>query len=315
MNDTQVYSEEKYGRGYYITKMLKMYATSGDSYMNVLDAYLSCRMLRKGLTETEFKKDLIEQIKRGFLAREGGRLYLQTTLNYENKAAEFLADILKHNELSGPKILTELVLENGIPLSEEQQNAVRQALSYRLSIILGGAGTGKSSLIRAMVNNIPKEQTVLLCAPTGKAACNLMDRTGLEARTIHSILGKGPDADMLSKVVWRRVGLVVVDESSMIDLGMFAGLLGTITSDCHLVLLGDPNQLLSVGSGNVLHDLLKLGIPNICLQENHRQKGKASALFENVVHFSEKHSLADMVFDESFQFCELGKQEASRILV
>ena len=91
---------------------------------------------------------------------------------------------------------------------------------------------------------------------TGKAARNLTERTGIEARTVHGALGKSPDANFLDAVSWNCIGLVVVDEASMVSLEMLAGILNRVRRNCRVALLGDPNQLLSVGAGNVLSDLL-----------------------------------------------------------
>ena len=107
----------------------------------------------------------------------------------------------------------------------------------------------------------------VVAAPTGKAARNLTERTGIEARTVHGALGKSPDANFLDAVSWNCIGLVVVDEASMVSLEMLAGILNRVRRNCRVALLGDPNQLLSVGAGNVLSDLLTLGVPSICLQQ------------------------------------------------
>lgn len=87
----------------------------------------------------------------------------------------------------------------------------------------------------------------VVAAPTGKAARNLTERTGIEARTVHGALGKSPDANFLDAVSWNCIGLVVVDEASMVSLEMLAGILNRVRRNCRVALLGDPNQLLSVG--------------------------------------------------------------------
>lgn len=150
---------------------------------------------------------------------------------------------------------------------------------------------------------------MVLCAPTGKAARNLTKRTGLPARTVHSALGMHPDEDFLSPVVWNTTELVVVDEASMMTLEMLAGILHRVSKTCRVVLLGDPNQLLSVGSGNVLPDLLALGIPCAHLELNHRQDDGAEALLHNVVDFTKLHRKPDLAFDASFCIREMGTAE------
>lgn len=94
-------------------------------------------------------------------------------------------------------------------------------------------------------------------------------------------------------------GLVVIDEASMMTLEMLAGILHKVSPFAHVVLIGDPNQLLSVGAGNVLPDLLALGVPCTQLTICHRQSAQAAALGHNVRHFQECRSLADLRFDNT----------------
>lgn len=183
------------------------------------------------------------------------------------------------------------------------------ALSHRLSIVLGGAGTGKTTLIQALVRYRSHDITSwVLCAPTGKAARNLTKRSGLEARTVHSALGKIPDQDFLAPVPWHCTGLVVVDEASMMTLEMLAGILTIAPTGCRIVLVGDPNQLLSVGSGNVLPDLLALGIPSTHLEISHRQEDEFGALLRNLREFQNCHLANDFIFDKTFTFLRMGNE-------
>jgi exodeoxyribonuclease V alpha subunit len=174
-------------------------------------------------------------------------------------AAERLADILKAPALPVMEIPREL-RAGDILLSEQQREAIELALNSRLSVILGGAGCGKTTLIEAIVHCFRERNDAfvpyVVAAPTGKAARNLTERTGIEARTVHGALGKSPDANFLDAVSWNCIGLVVVDEASMVSLEMLAGILNRVRRNCRVALLGDPNQLLSVGAGNVLSDLL-----------------------------------------------------------
>jgi exodeoxyribonuclease V alpha subunit len=111
------------------------------------------------------------------------------------------------------------------------------------------------------------------------------------------------------------VSLVIIDEASMMTLEMLAGILNRAKPTCRVVLLGDPNQLLSVGSGNVLPDLLTLGVPHIRLKSNHRQDADALALLQNVTGFTRIRSVSSMHFDESFALQELPQQDLKDALV
>lgn len=122
---------------------------------------------------------------------------------YEESAAQSLVDIIRQPTLQSTPLPSVLQV-NDITLCEEQRNAVEMALQFRLSLILGGAGSGKSTLIQAIVNALGHENTTVLCAPTGKAARNLTSRTGLPARTVHSALGLHVNEDFLAPSGGRR---------------------------------------------------------------------------------------------------------------
>ncbi|MBN2391390.1 MAG: ATP-dependent RecD-like DNA helicase [Anaerolineae bacterium] len=149
---------------------------------------------------------------------------------------------------------------NPIHLAEQQQAAVRMALTEKVSILTGGPGTGKTTITRSIIHLLlAKHRSVLLCAPTGRAAKRLSEATGLEAKTIHRLLEVKPaegfrfardqdnplDADM-----------VIVDETSMVDILLMNHLLKAVEAGSHLLLVGDVDQLPSVGAGNVLRDLI-----------------------------------------------------------
>lgn len=253
----------------YVYLALEALCLNGDVSVTEDCLFKKCTEQKKNLNYWNFKSDLNAQIRSGCIHCEGSRLYMAKVWRYEESAAQSLVDII-HQPALQPIPLPEVLQVNDITLCEEQRNAVEMALRFRLSLILGGAGSGKSTLIQAIVNALGDENTTVLCAPTGKAARNLTSRTGLSARTVHSALGLHVNEDFLAPVRWETVDLVIVDEASMLTLEMMAGILHRVPASCRVVLLGDPNQLLSVGAGNVLPDLLELGAPCYRLLSNHR---------------------------------------------
>ena len=292
----------------YVLRAMEDHCLNGDAYVAEDVLYHRCKERQRGLSYATFKADLAEQIRLGYIHPEGSHLYINRTWRYEEDAAKQLVTILRQPTLPAMAVPENLSV-NGIALCQEQRAAVELALTNKLSLILGGAGCGKSTLIRAIVNMVGTGHSMVLCAPTGKAARNLEKRTGLPARTVHSALGMRPDEDFLTPVTWNTTQLVVVDEASMMTLEMLAGILHRVPKICRVVLLGDPNQLLSVGSGNVLPDLLALGVPCARLELNHRQDDEAEALLHNVVDFKKLHSKPDLAFDQSFCLHEMGTAE------
>lgn len=298
----------------YISIALEEICMNGDAYTSEDALYRKCKQSRRSLEYSVFKEHLAEQIRGKHICIEGRRIYVAKAWRYEEHAANKLARLLSLPPL--PKaVLPEKLTAGDITLCAEQREAVAMAISNRLSIILGGAGSGKSTLIRGIVAASGEGCHSVLCAPTGKAARNLAARTGLTARTVHSALGMHPDEDFLNAVIWPSVRLVIVDEASMVTLEMLAGILEKAADECRIVLVGDGNQLLSVGAGNVLPDLIQLGIPCFRLEENHRQDSGATALLHNVVGFGQLRSAEELMFDDSFHLVEGTEQAAMEGLV
>ena len=293
----------------YISAALDEICLNGNAFVSKEELYKKCGQLRHGLRYETFRDHLAEQIREDNIHVEGRRLYATKTWRYEEHAADRIAELPSRSPL--PAVVLPGTLTVGdATLCEEQREAVEMAVTCRLSIILGGAGSGKTTLIRGIVAAAGADCHPVLCAPTGKAARNLTARTGLTARTVHSALGMHPDEDFLDAVIWSSVRLVIVDEASMMTLEMLAGILEQAPDGCRVVLVGDGNQLLSVGAGNVLPDLIELGVPVFCLEKNHRQSAGASALLHNVVDFKRLRSAKEMMFDDSFRFIDAWEREA-----
>jgi exodeoxyribonuclease V alpha subunit len=163
----------------------------------------------------------------------------------------------------------------GLQLAASQQQAVQQALASKLLVITGGPGVGKTTLINAILRILAaKKLRIQLCAPTGRAAKRMAEATGLEAKTIHRLLEFDPAA-----YGFRRNGelplecdLLVVDETSMVDVPLMASLLAAIPPEAALLLVGDVDQLPSVGPGQVLGDAIRsAALPVARLTEVFRQ--------------------------------------------
>lgn len=149
---------------------------------------------------------------------------------------------------------------NPICLAAQQQTAVRMALTEKVSLLTGGPGTGKTTITRSIIQLLQaKHRTVLLCAPTGRAAKQLSETTGVEAKTIHRLLEFKPAEGfrfMRDQENPLDADMVIVDETSMVDILLMNHLLKAVEAGSHLLLVGDVDQLPSVGPGNVLRDLI-----------------------------------------------------------
>jgi exodeoxyribonuclease V alpha subunit len=167
----------------------------------------------------------------------------------------------------------------GIMLAGSQRTAIQEAVANKLVVVTGGPGTGKTTIVRAILEIfLAKSLRVLLCAPTGRAAKRLAESTGREAKTIHRLLEFDPGI-----ASFRRgrenpldVDLLVIDETSMVDVVLMNRLLQAVPPWACVVFVGDVDQLPSVGAGSVLTDLIESKtVPVARLTEVHRQAGSS----------------------------------------
>ena len=204
-------------------------------------------------------------------------------------------------------------------LTAQQRQAVRAALTHKVSVLTGGPGTGKTTTLRALITALGRARhSFLLASPTGRAAKRLSEATGQPARTIHRMLGFSPaergflhnddnplDADM-----------IVVDEASMIDLVLFYSLLRAIPPDAHLLLVGDADQLPSVGAGNVLHDVIGGTVGPVTRLDVIFRQAETSQIITNA-HRINRGEAPDTSNrgDDFFVFVEEDPQKAADLLV
>lgn len=242
-----------------------------------------------GITDEECEKAIEKLVaeKRliSFFIGDEEFLFLPELFLAENAIAERMKSILRFPP-SVIKTINEdierIENENGIIYAQKQKEAINIAATKGLLILTGGPGTGKTTVLKGIIDLFERKRVdVLLCAPTGRAAKRMSEVTGREAKTIHRLLEV--EWDKNDKPVFRRnvedpltCGAIIIDEMSMVDTELFASLLDALPMGCRIILVGDSDQLPSVGPGNVLNDLIDSGVlPVVCLSEIFRQAQKS----------------------------------------
>ena len=178
-----------------------------------------------------------------------------------------------------PKALPWIEQQTGLSLAPSQVAAIRLALLSKVMVITGGPGVGKTTIVNAILRILAaKRVTLLLCAPTGRAAKRMIEATGFEAKTIHRLLEVDPRAGGFKRNEENTLDcdLLVVDETSMVDVLLMQALLRAIPDHAALLIVGDIDQLPSVGPGQVLADVIASGaVPVVRLNEVFRQAAQS----------------------------------------
>ena len=247
---------------------------------------ISAAMKRLGLDREPIESGLNSLAEQGRVVRERtageDACYLTSLYHTEVEVAGRLCE-MAHQELLPPDHIDSLIdrmeREQGIRYAPQQREAVELAAHRQVMLLTGGPGTGKTTSLRGILSLFQSMRIkTALTAPTGRAAKRLGDLCGEEGATIHRLLETGYDPETGELAFSKNesdpleVGAVIVDETSMVDLPLMGALLAAMKGDCRLVLVGDPDQLPSVGPGNLLADLLQSGvIPSVRLTEVFRQ--------------------------------------------
>ena len=207
--------------------------------------------------------------------------------------------------------------DTGKTLSPEQEQAAVTALTHNTCVITGGPGTGKTTVVKTILDTFvqayPKQDGILLCAPTGRAAKRLSEATGYPASTVHKAFGLWSEDGKEAGGAEQKLDLVILDEASMLDMWLAAQVITRIAPETKLVLVGDAAQLPSVGPGNVLHEVIQSGeVPTVQLKTVFRQaEGSSIAINAQLIEQAE----TELVFDDDFVFLPAKSQEEAMYLV
>jgi exodeoxyribonuclease V alpha subunit len=232
---------------------------------------------------------LAELVEEEGVVREEDAVYLVPFHRAEQSLASTLVSLLRHkadrmphfHDVDWSRALGWLHQRTGSTLATEQEQAVRLALTEKVAVLTGGPGCGKSFTVRSIVElAAAKKAKIQLVAPTGRAAKRLAELTGHPAATVHRLLKLQPGGDAtFDRDNPLDADLVVVDEASMLDLILANKLVKAIPPGAHLLLVGDVDQLPSVGAGEVLRDLLAADvIPRVRLTQIFRQAAESGVV-------------------------------------
>lgn len=245
--------------------------------------------------------------KEGSLVSCAGGIYTKRSFHAELGAAVMLAKLRLQGNMgiNIDRILRRVQQREKIILNAKQQEAIKMVFAHPVSIITGGPGRGKTTIIRfiiAIQEELDKDAMILLCAPTGKARRRMYESTGYPAMTIHKAVGlTGEDGEE----EWNHGDsmpddLIIADEFSMVDMFLADKLFSSIKTGARLVMVGDKDQIESVGPGNVFKEMIESGeIPVTVLDECFRQE-ENSTIIRNADKINAKRT--DIRFDETFCF-------------
>jgi len=267
---------------------------------------------------------ITKELEAGYVVRSKlgdiDAVFLGSYYFYEKNIATMLLD-LKKTETVWKEIDIEQALEHAetklaVTLADNQKSALALSLQTKVMIITGGPGTGKTTLVKAILGTLAENQvSIKLCAPTGRAAKRLSETTGMEAVTIHRLLSFDPKAGGFKHNEQNPLicDYLVVDESSMVDVPLFYALLKALPKKVGLLLVGDIDQLPSVGAGSVLADIIASGIiPTVELNKIFRQAATSNIITN--AHLINHGKMPVLTFNKhtpesDFYFIEVDKAE------
>jgi len=306
-----------------IVHLLKNIASEGHCFCRLenLEGLLEKQI--PGLPLETVSDVLVTEIQKGtlFLVDEE-KLYWAEIYKAEQNCATFIKEMLNSGPMvnTTPAILNEVIREferqTGLELEQKQREAIFGSVQNRVSVITGGPGSGKTTIIKGLIQAWQEADTALmrklsggskvtLCASTGKAARRMAELTGMEASTIHRFIFQD-DLEERS--------LIVVDEASMLDLLLAARLLRkAVSHHCQIVFVGDADQLSPIGPGSFFTDIIKSPVvPTVTLDVIHRNSG---AIAKNAQRINYGNDILSFTIDSTFRFIPVEKDEAQQTVI
>lgn len=305
-------STEKTGNTYLPKKNLlsicqELLEIKKENFENLFDNALDGLVLDK--TMMKFWKDNVEVIM------------LTKYYFYENSVAQKLSILALTQNIEKQDLndlITHFEEKNKISFHDEQKNAIITALNNGVTVITGGPGTGKTTIVKCIIELLKQQkQRYILMAPTGRASKRLSDSTQEDAKTIHRALevtqGQSANKFFYNENNPLKTDAVIIDEMSMVDVSLMSSLCKALPRQCRLILVGDKDQLPSVGAGNVLDDIIKSQIIPVCVLSKIFRQSDNSLIITNAhlinngkMPIIDNHSL-DFFFEEKESLDDIKK--------
>lgn len=264
-----------------------------------------------------------EMILNGQVVSVKDDIYQPTVFAQEDETACRIAQLLVNRPAAEPvsAIMEQWKAESGLSLSEKQEMAVQEAFCHNLSIITGSPGTGKTTVLKMILEiyrKIHPDKKILLMAPTGRASRRMAESTGFDgAKTLHNGLGLVSEEDekrRSDKEELLDAGLIIVDEFSMSDMWLSGQFFSRVGPDTKVVLVGDPDQLPSVGAGGVFQELIQCGLIPVTVLDRIFRQSKDSLIAYNAKFI--KEGSTKLYFGNDFFFLNSDSQgDAAEIIM
>lgn len=280
----------------------------GHSYLSIDEIYkYTIMFLGNNLKEEEFIESLNSLILELKVIKEEEKYFLRSMWEAEDTIIKRVIYLSKKEDKvikDIDKLICEIECDKDITYNDEQLKAIKSSVEKNFLVITGGPGTGKTTIVSSILDLYKKAnkltyekliEEVVLLAPTGRASKRLTEKTLLPASTIHSFLKWNKDLDKFAVNEYNKsdAKLVIIDEASMVDVPLFHSLLKGLRLDTKIIMVGDYNQLPSVGPGQLLKDLIESNVLNVISLKMLYRQGEDS----NIITIA--HDINNGVVDES----------------